>query len=49
MEQSPPTPTAFTDPSTPPQPLPRPTRLPLYLALAYLVLISYASLYPLAN
>jgi len=29
--------------------LPRPTRLPLYLALAYVVLISYASLYPLAN
>ena len=29
--------------------LPRTTRLPLYLALAYVVLISYASLYPLAN
>lgn len=28
---------------------PRPTRLPLYLALAYLVLISYASLYPFIN
>ena len=31
------------------RPLPRPTRLPLYLALAYLVLIGYASLYPFAN
>lgn len=30
-------------------PLPRPTRLPLHLALAYLVLIVYASLYPFAN
>jgi VanZ family protein len=31
------------------QTLPRPTRLPLYLALAYVVLILYASLYPFAN
>ena len=31
------------------QPLPRATLLPLYLALAYLVLIIYASLYPFAN
>jgi len=31
------------------RPLPRPTRLPLYLALAYLVLVVYASLYPFAN
>jgi VanZ family protein len=30
-------------------PPPRSTRLPLYLSLAYLVLISYASLYPFAN
>lgn len=39
-------------PANPPPnatPTPRPTRLPLYLALAYLVLIVYASLYPLAN
>jgi VanZ family protein len=32
-----------------PAPAVRSTRLPLYLALAYLILISYASLYPFAN
>ncbi len=33
----------------PTKPLPRPTKLPLYLALAYLALIAYASLYPFSN
>ncbi|MEF8698422.1 MAG: VanZ family protein [Candidatus Accumulibacter sp. UW26] len=32
-----------------PAPAVRSTRLPLYLALAYLILISYASLYPFTN
>ncbi|WP_291987726.1 VanZ family protein [Candidatus Accumulibacter sp. ACC007] len=50
MEQDQPPLTSPADDQTPArQPLPRPTRLPLYLALAYLVLISYASLYPFAN
>ncbi|MEF8721854.1 MULTISPECIES: VanZ family protein [Candidatus Accumulibacter] len=51
MEQAPPPAISPTDetPAQALQALPRPTRLPLYLALAYLVLISYASLYPLAN
>ncbi|HRD93567.1 VanZ family protein [Accumulibacter sp.] len=52
MEQAPPTPAQPAPPAdeTAARPgLPRPTRLPLYLTLAYLVLISYASLYPFAN
>ena len=48
MEQAPPPPPAADELPTRP-PLPRPTLLPLYLALAYLVLIGYASLYPFAN
>lgn len=38
-----------TDAARAPQQALRPSRLPLYLALAYLVLIVYASLYPFAN
>ncbi|MCP5247667.1 MAG: VanZ family protein [Candidatus Accumulibacter sp.] len=49
MEQAQPTlPVPADDPSAPPLPS-RPTLLPLYLALAYVVLIGYASLYPFAN
>lgn len=40
---------SMTDETVPRAPLPRPTRLPLHLALAYLVLIVYASLYPFAK
>lgn len=49
MEQAPPTLAVPADEPPARQSLPRPTRLPLYLAVAYLVLISYASLYPFAN
>lgn len=49
MENASPTP-AYPATETPArQPLPRATWLPLYLALAYTVLIVYASLYPFAN
>lgn len=44
-----PTATVPAEQRTPPKPLPRPTRLPLYLTLAYVVLIAYASLYPFAK
>ncbi|HNC50999.1 MAG TPA: VanZ family protein [Accumulibacter sp.] len=46
MEHTPP-PSISSDPA-PPAP-PRASRLPLYLALAYSVLVIYASLYPFAN
>ncbi|WP_313952514.1 VanZ family protein, partial [Accumulibacter sp.] len=49
MEQAPPNPDYPEDETPARQPSPRPTLLPLYLTLAYVVLITYASLYPFAN
>ena len=52
MEQTPlppPQPFPEADETLAPPPLARSLRLPLYLALAYLVLIIYASLYPFTN
>lgn len=49
MEQARPSTTAAAQTASEAQPLPRPTLLPLYLTLAYVVLIGYASLYPFAN
>jgi VanZ family protein len=49
MAYIPPAPASAADNLPARQPLPRSTRLPLYLALAYTVLIGYASLYPFAN
>jgi len=49
MEQAPRSPVPPPEETPAGGSLPRSTRLPLYLALAYVVLISYASLYPLAN
>lgn len=47
MEPTPP-PSIVSDPALPTPP-PRASRLPLYLALAYTILVIYASLYPFAN
>ena len=49
MEPVLPTPPPEADDLPAQQSRPQPTLLPLYLALAYVVLISYASLYPFAN